>query len=292
MAVTTDRKPRWAKRRLELGRAAGVHRLLRASGLVTVCEEARCPNLGECWGRRTATFMILGDTCTRACAFCAVATGVPAAPDPEEPERVAEAAVRLGLRHVVVTSVDRDDLPDGGAAHFALVVRRLHGHGKTVEVLTPDFAGAGAAIDRVAAVGPEIFGHNVETVERLHGAMRPQADYERSLALLARVKRRFPRVLTKSGLMVGVGERPEEVIDLLHDLREAGCDLVTIGQYLAPSARHHPVVEYVHPDQFERYREAAEGMGFLAVAAAPFVRSSYNADRVWERLQGRGSGGP
>ncbi len=292
MAVTTDRKPRWAKRRLELGRTAAVHRLIHAAGLHTVCEEARCPNLGECWGRKTATFMILGETCTRACAFCAVATGVPAAPDPEEAGRVAAAAARLGLRHVVVTSVDRDDLDDGGASHFVAVVQALHAQGQTVEVLTPDFGGDGEAIDRVAAAAPEIFGHNVETVERLYSTMRPQADYDQSLAVLARVKRRFPCLLTKSGLMVGVGESESEVVEVLRDLREVGCDIVTIGQYLAPSSRHHPVAEYVHPAQFDRYRVAAEAMGFLSVAAAPFVRSSYNADRVWERLQQESPGAP
>ncbi len=284
MSVTTDRKPRWAKRRLELGRTAAVHRILHSTGVHTVCEEARCPNLGECWGRKTATFMVLGDTCTRGCAFCAVATGTPAPPDPEEPARVAAAAARLGLRHVVVTSVDRDDLDDGGAGHFVLVVERLHGQGQTVELLTPDFQGDGGAIDRVAAAGPEIFGHNVETVERLYPSMRPQADYDQSLAVLARVKQRFPRLLTKSGLMLGVGERPEEVVEVLRDLRAAGCDIVTLGQYLAPSSHHHPVEAYITPDQFDAYRAAAEEMGFLSVAAAPFVRSSYNADRVWERL--------
>jgi len=285
MSVTTDRKPRWAKRRLELGRTAAVHRILHAAGVHTVCEEARCPNLGECWGRKTATFMILGNTCTRACAFCAVATGRGAPVDPGEVERVASAAARLGLRHVVVTSVDRDDLPDGGAGHFATVVERFHGQGQTVEVLTPDFQGDGAAIDRVAAAGPEIFGHNVETVERLYPSMRPQADYDQSLAVLARVKGRFPRLLTKSGLMVGVGEEEEEVVAALRDLRESGCDIVTIGQYLAPTAHHHPVEAYVTPEQFDAYRVEGEAMGFLAVSSAPFVRSSYNADRVWERLK-------
>ena len=284
MSVTTDRKPRWAKRRLELGRTAEVHRVLHAAGVHTVCAEARCPNLGECWGRKTATFMILGDSCTRSCAFCAVATGRGQAVDPEEPARVAAAAARLGLRHVVVTSVDRDDLDDGGASHFAQVVERLHGQGQTVEVLTPDFQGEGAQIDRVAAAAPEIFGHNVETVERLYPSMRPQADYDQSLTVLARVKQRFPRLLTKSGLMVGVGEEEAEVVAVLRDLRAAGCDIVTIGQYLAPTSHHHPVEAYVTPEQFDAYRAEAEAMGFLSVAAAPFVRSSYNADRVWERL--------
>ncbi|RMF88474.1 MAG: lipoyl synthase, partial [Nitrospirae bacterium] len=278
------RKPVWAKRRLELRGTAAVRRAVHAAGLHTVCEEARCPNLGECWGRRTATFMLLGEVCTRACGFCGVATGRPAPPDPGEPARVAEAAARLGLRHVVVTSVNRDDLADGGAGHFAEVTRRLHAQGQTVELLVPDFEGSGAAVDRVAGAGPEILGHNLETVERLYPAMRPQADYDRSLALLARVKRRFPEILTKSGLMVGAGERPEEVEAALGHLRDAGCDIVTVGQYLAPSRRHHPVAAYVTPALFDRYRAFAEGLGFLAVAAGPFVRSSYNADRVWHRL--------
>jgi len=191
---------------------------------------------------------------------------------------------------VVVTSVDRDDLNDGGAGHFAAVVERLHEQGQTVEVLTPDFQGDGEAIDCVAAAGPEIFGHNVETVERLYPSMRPQADYDQSLAVLARVKERFPRLLTKSGVMVGVGEEEGEVVAVLRDLRAADCDIVTIGQYLAPTSRHHPVEAYITPEQFDTYRTAAEQMGFLSVAAAPFVRSSYNADRVWERLERRVSG--
>jgi len=284
MAVTTDRKPRWAKRRLELGRVAPVHRLLHGAGVHTVCEAARCPNLGECWGRKTATFMILGDTCTRACGFCAVATGQATPVDPGEVERVAAAAAALGLRHVVVTSVDRDDLSDGGAGHFAALIERLHGQGQTVEVLTPDFQGDGSAIDRVAAAAPEIFGHNVETVERLYPTMRPQADYAQSLAVLARVKQRFPRCLTKSGLMGGVGEEAEEVVEVLRDLRASGCDIVTIGQYLAPTGHHHPVERYVTPEEFDAYRALAEQMAFLAVAVGPFVRSSYNADEVWARL--------
>jgi lipoic acid synthetase len=285
LSLTLNRKPEWLKKRLDPRAMAPVRALMRGQALHTVCEEAHCPNIGECWGRRTATFMILGDRCTRACAFCAVRTGRPTGLDTEEPGRVAEAAAALGLRHVVVTSVNRDDLDDGGAAIFAAVVAALHGQGQSVEVLTPDFQGSLAAIDRVADAGPEIYGHNVETVPRLYHAMRPQAAYRRSLALLARVKAVRPGLLTKSGLMVGVGETPDEVVAVLRDLRAVGCDVVTLGQYLAPGAAYHPVVEYVTPQRFEGYREAGEAMGFLAVASAPFVRSSYNADAVWERLR-------
>ena len=285
LSLTLNRKPEWLKKRLDPRAMAPVRALMRGQALHTVCEEAHCPNIGECWGRRTATFMILGDRCTRACAFCAVRTGRPTGLDTEEPGRVAEAAAALGLRHVVVTSVNRDDLDDGGAAIFAAVVAALHGQGQSVEVLTPDFQGNLAAIDRVADAGPEIYGHNVETVPRLYHAMRPQAAYRRSLDLLAWVKAVRPELLTKSGLMVGVGETPDEVVAVLRDLRAVGCDVVTLGQYLAPGAAYHPVVEYVTPQRFEGYREAGEAMGFLAVASAPFVRSSYNADAVWERLR-------
>jgi lipoic acid synthetase len=285
LSLTLNRKPEWLKKRLDPRAMAPVRALMRGQALHTVCEEAHCPNIGECWGRRTATFMILGDRCTRACAFCAVRTGRPTGLDTEEPGRVAEAAAALGLRHVVVTSVNRDDLDDGGAAIFAAVVAALHAQGQSVEVLTPDFQGNLAAIDRVADAGPEIYGHNVETVPRLYHAMRPQAEYRRSLALLAWVKAVRPELLTKSGLMVGVGETPDEVVAVLRDLRAVGCDVVTLGQYLAPGAAYHPVVEYVTPQRFEGYREAGEAMGFLAVASAPFVRSSYNADAVWERLR-------
>jgi len=284
-SLTLTRKPAWLKKRLDQRALAPVRELMRGQALHTVCEEAHCPNIGECWGRKTATFMILGDRCTRACTFCAVHTGRPTGLDREEPARVVAAAAALGLRHVVVTSVNRDDLDDGGSTIFAEVVAALHGQAQSVEVLTPDFQGDANAIDRVAMAGPEIFAHNVETVPRLYHAMRPQADYRRSLDVLVRVKEVRPELLTKSGLMVGVGEEPEEVMAVLRDLRAAGCDVVTIGQYLAPGAAYHPVLEYVTPQRFAEYREAGEAMGFLAVASAPFVRSSYNADVVWEHLQ-------
>ena len=287
-SLTLSRKPAWLKKRLDPRAMAPVRALMRGQALHTVCEEAHCPNIGECWGRKTATFMILGDRCTRACTFCAVHTGRPHGLDTEEPGRVAAAAAALGLRHVVVTSVNRDDLADGGAAIFAAVVEALHGQGQSVEVLIPDFEGNVAAVDRVAAAGPEIFGHNMETVPRLYHEMRPQADYRRSLDVLARAKQVRSAALTKSGLMVGVGEEPDEVVAVLRDLRAAGCDVVTIGQYLAPGAAYHPVVEYVTPARFADYQAAGEAMGFLAVASAPFVRSSYNADVVWERLRQAG----
>jgi lipoic acid synthetase len=284
-SLTLTRKPEWLKKRLDPQAMAPVRSLMRGQALHTVCEEAHCPNIAECWGRKTATFMILGDRCTRACAFCAVTTGRPHGLDVEEPARVAAAAATLKLRHVVVTSVNRDDLEDGGAGIFVGVIDALHAQRQSVEVLTPDFQGEASAIDQVAGAGPEIFGHNVETVPRLYSAMRPQADYRRSLDLLARVKEVSPEMLTKSGLMVGVGETPDEVVAVMRDLRAAGCDVVTIGQYLAPGATYHPVVEYVTPQRFQEYREAGDAMGFLAVASAPFVRSSYNADVVWERLR-------
>jgi lipoic acid synthetase len=287
ISLTLTRKPDWLKKRLDPRAVAPVRALMRGQALHTVCEEAHCPNIGECWGRKTATFMILGDRCTRACAFCAVTTGRPNGLDTKEPGRVAAAAATLRLRHVVVTSVNRDDLDDGGAAVFAEVVAALHAQGQSVEVLTPDFQGSVPAIDRVAVAGPEIFGHNVETVPRLYRAMRPQADYRRSLDLLERAKAVRPELLTKSGLMVGVGETAEEVLAVLRDLRAVGCDVVTIGQYLAPGVAYHPVVEYVAPHRFDEYREAGDALGFLAVASAPFVRSSYNADVVWDRLQRR-----
>jgi lipoic acid synthetase len=288
--LTLSPKPPWLKKRLRAGSLRQVRGVLRQAGLHTVCEAARCPNIAECFGRHTATFLILGDRCTRACTFCSVEGGRPAPVAEGEAERLAAAARRLGLRHVVVTSVTRDDLPDGGAKVFAEVVAALHRQAQTVEVLTPDFLGEAAAIDRVAAAGPEIYGHNVETVPRLYRQVRPQADYRRSLALLRRVKEGGGGVLTKSGLMVGLGEREAEVVRVMADLRDAGCDLLTVGQYLAPGGAYHPVVEYLHPDRFDHYREVAEGLGFLAVASGPFVRSSYNADRVWERLQSRRAG--
>ncbi len=266
---------------------ARMGKLLRELRLHTVCESALCPNIGKCFGRGTATFMILGDVCTRGCRFCSVGKGKPAPPDPEEPERVAEAARRLGLRHVVITSVTRDDLPDGEASHFAATIEAVRHRlpGATVEVLIPDFGGSLEALEQVIAAGPEVINHNLETVPRLYPRVRPRADYQRSLGILAWVKRQAPWVITKSGLMVGLGERPEEVENALVDLRRAGCDVVTLGQYLRPSKRELPVAEFIPPERFEEYRRLGEKLGFLAVVAGPLVRSSYRAEAVVSSLK-------
>jgi len=258
-------------------RVEAVHALLSDLGLHTVCQEALCPNIGDCWGSGTATFMILGDVCTRGCRFCAVRGGRPLPPDPGEPERVAEAAARLGLRHVVVTSVTRDDLPDGGAGHFAATIEAVRRRcpGALVEVLVPDFGGSLAALDRVIAARPDVLNHNVETVPRLYPLVRPRADYRRSLGLLAWAS--GAGLTTKSGLMLGLGETRGEVVAVMQDLRRAGCELLTLGQYLQPTSRQLPVAEYIHPVEFEWYQEVGEAMGFRAVAAGPLVRSSYRA---------------
>lgn len=263
-----------------------VEGMMRQKRLHTVCESARCPNLPECWTKRTATFMILGDTCTRACGFCAIKTGRGEDVDPLEPANVAKVAADLGLKHVVVTSVARDDLPDEGAGHFARTIRALHAQNPhtIVEVLVPDFKAKRELIATVVEAGPEIYNHNIETVRRLQGVVRPQARYERSLQVLRTVKELDPRVYTKSGMMLGLGETHEEVLETLRDLKEAGVDAVTIGQYLRPTMRHLPVVEFVHPDRFKRYEEIGAEMGFAFVASAPFVRSSYNAIEFSKRV--------
>jgi len=283
--ATGARLPRWLRRPIPAGgRAAAVRRVLDELNLTTVCHSARCPNRAECFARGTATFMILGDVCTRNCRFCAVASGQPAPPRPDEPDAVAEAADRMGLRHVVVTSVTRDDLPDGGADHFARTIgavrRRLPQ--AAVEVLTPDFLGSPAAVDTVLAAGPDVFNHNVETVPRLYPAARPGADYRRSLGVLARASAwsGTGRLHTKSGLMLGLGERDDEIRATLGDLRAAGCEILTLGQYLAPSAEHLPVGRFVRPEAFAAWQAEAKAMGFAAVAAGPFVRSSYGAENV------------
>ncbi|MCA1948264.1 MAG: lipoyl synthase [Armatimonadetes bacterium] len=275
-----------------------VEGMMRQKRLHTVCESARCPNLPECWTKRTATFMILGDTCTRACGFCAIKTGRGEDVDPLEPANVAKVAADLGLKHVVVTSVARDDLPDEGAGHFARTIRALHAQNPhtIVEVLVPDFKAKRELIATVVEAGPEIYNHNIETVRRLQGVVRPQARYERSLQVLRTVKELDPRVYTKSGMMLGLGETHEEVLETLRDLKEAGVDAVTIGQYLRPTMRHLPVVEFVHPDRFKQYEEIGAEMGFAFVASAPFVRSSYNAIEfskkvMAERLERAAAGG-
>jgi lipoic acid synthetase len=263
--------------------------IVREKRLHTVCEEAACPNLGECWSRGHATVMILGDVCTRACAFCNVKTGLPGRVDADEPAHLAEAVRELSLRHVVVTSVDRDDLPDGGAAQFVRcieAVRRIS-PGTTVEVLTPDFRHKPGAVEAVAAARPDVYNHNVETVPRLYRRIRPGASYAHSLWLLRRVKELEPQAFTKSGIMVGLGEEREEVHAVLDDLRAAGVDFVTIGQYLRPSPKHAPVARYWTPAEFAELRGEAEARGFLVVSASPMTRSSYHADADFERLRAR-----
>jgi lipoic acid synthetase len=255
--------------------------LLRDLGLETVCENARCPNRPECYSRRTATFMILGNVCTRPCGFCSVPRGETLEVEADEPERVAEAALRLGLRHVVITSVTRDDLPDGGAAHFyrcVLAVRERTG--AAVEVLTPDFLGDTTAIDRVLEARPEVFNHNLETVPRLYRKVRGKADYRRSLDLLRRIKERAPEMVTKSGLMLGIGETAGELFDVFADLRQTGCDVLTLGQYLAPTLKHIPVARFVPPAEFDVIARTARIFGFRQVVAGPFVRSSYHAEEM------------
>ena len=277
-----------------------MRRLLADLKLETVCSGANCPNMSECFGRGTATFMILGNTCTRSCRFCAVPTGKPAMPRDDEPAAVAEASERLGLKHVVITSVTRDDLPDGGAGHFAETIRAVQARLRqtTIEVLTPDFQGDESAIDTVLAARPDVFNHNIETVPRLYSHVRPQARYKRSLDVLAyakRVERGRPQGagkhrdhgagLTKSGLMVGLGETNDEIREVMRDLRKAGCNILTIGQYLAPSSDHAPIARFVEPSEFDAMRTDALAMGFTAVAAGPFVRSSYRAEEIFENGQ-------
>jgi lipoic acid synthetase len=256
-----------------------VEGMMRSKNLHTVCESARCPNLPECWSKKTATFMILGNTCTRSCGFCAIHTGRGEEVDIFEPGNVAKVCKDLGLQHVVVTSVARDDLRDEGAEQFAKTIRALH-HSNPhliVEVLTPDFKGKRDLIQTVTDAGPEIYNHNIETIERLHTVVRPQAKYDRTLRVLEMVKELDPRIYTKSGLMLGLGETQDEVIGTLRDLRAIGVDAVTIGQYLRPTMRHLPVTEYIHPTVFEEYTRIGEEMGFAFVASGPFIRSSYNA---------------
>lgn len=276
------RLPSWLKRPLPRGNANFfTDHVLSDLRLETVCENARCPNRPECYARKTATFMILGNVCTRPCGFCAVPRGKPLQLEDDEPERVAEAAARLGLRHVVITSVTRDDLGDGGADHFYRTVLAVRAHtGAVVEVLTPDFLGDSDAIDRVLDARPEVYNHNLETVPRLYSRVRRNADYRRSLDLLDRVKHQAPEIQTKSGIMLGLGETLEEVLELFCDLRDVRCDLLTVGQYLQPSAEHLPVERYVSPDEFDAIGRLARRLGFARVASGPFVRSSYHADEM------------
>ena len=281
-------KPAWIR-----VRAPGAHafdstrQVLRAHRLTTVCEEAACPNIGECWGKRHATFMIMGATCTRACAFCNVATGKPGALDAGEPMCVAEAVAALDLAHVVVTSVDRDDLADGGAVHFAATIaaiRRARPE-TSIEVLTPDFLRKEGALETVLAAAPDVLNHNVETVPSLYRRIRPGADYRHSLRLLARAKDRNPLLFTKSGMMVGLGETSEDVLAVMDDLRASGVDFLTIGQYLQPTRKHAAIDRFVTPEEFHAYRAIAEDKGFLLVASSPLTRSSYHAAEDFARLK-------
>ena len=282
-APTPSRRlPSWLKRALPRGNENFfTHNLLRELKLETVCENARCPNRPECYSRRTATFMILGNVCTRPCGFCSVEKGTPVVLEDDEPARVAEASYRLGLRHVVITSVTRDDLPDGGAEHFYRCILAVRARtGAAVEVLTPDFLGDRRAVDRVLESSPEVYNHNMETVPRLYKKVRGRADYQRSLDLLAHVKQQAPQTVTKSGLMLGLGETIEELLEVFADLRSANCDTLTLGQYLAPTLKHVPVKRYVPPQEFDALAVLARTLGFKQVASGPFVRSSYHADEM------------
>ena len=276
------RLPDWLKRPLPVGNENFfTNNLIQELGLETVCESARCPNRPECWSRRTATFMVMGNLCTRPCGFCSVPRGTPDALEADEPARVAEAAHRLGLKHVVITSVTRDDLPDGGAEHFYQCVLAVRARTSArIEVLTPDFLGDTAAIDRVIEAQPEVFNHNTETVPRFYKKVRGRAEYQRSLDLLARVKATAPHIITKSGLMLGLGETREELLDVFGDLRAAGCDVLTLGQYLTPTLKHIPVARYLPPEEFDELAVLARSLGFKEVASGPFVRSSYHADEM------------
>jgi|SRR5665213_829958 len=281
-AASARRLPSWLKRPLPHGNGNFfTEGLLQELRLETVCENARCPNRPECYARRTATFMVLGNVCTRPCGFCSVHKGAPEVLEDDEPARVAEAAHRLGLRHVVITSVTRDDLPDGGADHFRRCVLAVRERtGAAVEVLTPDFMGDLAAVDTVLRAAPEVYNHNMETVPRLYKKVRGRASYQRSLDLLNHVKRCSPTTVTKSGLMLGLGETIEELFEVLADLRAVMCDMLTLGQYLAPTLKHIPVARYVPPEEFDSFAVLARTMGFRKVTAGPFVRSSYHADEM------------
>jgi len=282
------RKPEWIRVKAPTSPEYHATRnIMRGLKLTTVCEEAACPNIGECWSKRHATFMIMGEICTRACAFCNVATGKPAHLDPDEPRRVGEALAELGLEHVVVTSVDRDDLEDGGARHFAQTIAAIRAASPrtTIEILTPDFKNKPQALDIILADKPDVYNHNLETVPRLYATIRPGARYFTSLQLLARVKEKDPTMFTKSGIMVGLGETKEEVLQVMDDLRAADVDFLTIGQYLQPTIKHAAVDRFVTPDEFKAYAAAARAKGFLMVSASPLTRSSYHAGEDFVRLR-------
>ena len=287
-AQPAPRKPDWLRVKAPMSREyQETLAMMRRLNLHTVCEEAACPNIGECWKQKHATVMVLGSICTRACAFCNVATGKPDQLDPHEPEHVAEAVAEMGLAHVVVTSVDRDDLDDGGAAHFARVIRavRERSPGTTIEVLTPDFLRKEGAIETVVEAHPDVYNHNLETVPRLYRPVRPGARYFTSMRLLARVKELDSSMFTKSGIMVGLGETRDEVLQVMDDMRAADVDFLTIGQYLQPTRKHHPVVRFMPPEEFEQLKTVAYAKGFLMVAASPLTRSSHHAGEDFARLK-------
>jgi lipoic acid synthetase len=282
------RKPDWIRVKAPVSKGyQETHAIVRANGLHTVCEEAGCPNIGECWDKKHATFMIMGDTCTRACAFCNVRTGLPGPLDPREPARVAEATAKLALAHVVITSVDRDDLDDGGAGHFAQVIRAIRARcsNTTIEVLTPDFLRKDGAAEIVVAAKPDVFNHNLETVPSNYLTVRPGARYFASIRLLQRAKEIDPTIFTKSGIMVGLGEERNEVLQVMDDLRAANVDFLTIGQYLQPTRKHHEVVRFVPPDEFKALETIAYAKGFLMVSASPLTRSSHHAGEDFARLR-------
>ena len=282
------RKPPWIRVKAPTSQGyQETRRLMRAKRLHTVCEEAACPNIGECWQQGHATVMILGDTCTRACAFCNVKTGLPRPVDAEEPRHLAEALCDLGLKHIVITSVDRDDLPDGGAFQFVRCIEALRksSPATTIEILTPDFLRKPGALEQIVAARPDVYNHNLETVPRLYRTVRPGARYYHSLRLLDRVKEQDPALFTKSGLMVGLGEEKREIHQVMDDMRSAGVDFLTIGQYLQPSPRHHLVARFVTPEEFEDLARMARAKGFLMVSASPLTRSSYHAGDDFERLR-------
>ena len=282
------RKPSWIRAKAPGSPIyAETKAIVKENGLVTVCEEAACPNIGECWSQRHATFMIMGEICTRACAFCNVATGVPQALDANEPTHVADAVAKLGLRHVVITSVDRDDLADGGAQHFAdtILAIRAKSPTTTIEILTPDFLRKDGALEVVVAARPDVFNHNLETVPRLYLSIRPGARYFHSLSLLQRVKQLDPTIFTKSGIMVGLGEARDEVMQVMDDMRSADIDFITIGQYLQPSRKHAAIDRFVTPEEFDGYATVARSKGFMMVSSTPLTRSSHHADDDFEKLK-------
>jgi len=282
------KKPDWIRVKAPVSKGYGETRaIVLANGLHTVCEEAGCPNIGECWDKKHATFMLMGDICTRACAFCNVKTGLPGPLDDAEPGRVAEATAKLGLKHVVVTSVDRDDLDDGGAAHFAAVIRAIRARCPitTIEVLTPDFLRKEGAVETVAAARPDVFNHNLETVPSKYLTVRPGARYFASIRLLQRIKELDPAMFSKSGIMVGLGEERNEILQVMDDLRAADVDFLTIGQYLQPTRKHHPVVRFVPPEEFKAYETIAYAKGFLMVSSSPLTRSSHHAGEDFARLK-------